>query len=51
MIIRNVTKAFQSIVKQFQDANPGVTVKVENRGVDEHKSAYSSRRGRLRPGT
>ena len=32
-------QAFQSIIKQFQDANPGVTVKVENRGVDEHKSA------------
>jgi raffinose/stachyose/melibiose transport system substrate-binding protein len=35
----SANQAFQSIIKQFQDANPGVTVKVENRGVDEHKSA------------
>lgn len=31
--------AFQSIVKQFEQANPGVTIKVEQRGTDEHKSA------------
>jgi raffinose/stachyose/melibiose transport system substrate-binding protein len=32
-------RAFQEIIKQFEDANPGVTVKIEPRGVDEHKSA------------
>jgi raffinose/stachyose/melibiose transport system substrate-binding protein len=35
----SANKAFQSIVQQFEKANPGVTVKVETRGVDEHKSA------------
>lgn len=35
----SANRAFQSIVKQFQDANPGVTIKVEQRGTDEHKSA------------
>lgn len=35
----SANRAFQSIVKQFEDANPGVTIKVEERGVDEHKSA------------
>jgi raffinose/stachyose/melibiose transport system substrate-binding protein len=35
----SANKAFQSIVQQFEKANPGVTVKVENRGTDEHKSA------------
>ena len=35
----SANQAFQSIIKQFQDANPGVTVKVEQRGTDEHKSA------------
>jgi raffinose/stachyose/melibiose transport system substrate-binding protein len=35
----SANKAFQSIIQQFEKANPGVTVKVENRGVDEHKSA------------
>ncbi len=35
----SANRAFQSIVKQFEDANPGVTVKVEQRGTDEHKSA------------
>ena len=35
----NVSKAFDKIVKDFEAANPGVTVKIENRGTDEHKSA------------
>ncbi len=35
----SANQAFRSIIDQFQAANPGVTVKVENRGVDEHKSA------------
>jgi raffinose/stachyose/melibiose transport system substrate-binding protein len=35
----NVAKAYQSIIKDFETANPGVTVKLENRGTDEHKSA------------
>ena len=35
----SANKAFQSIIQQFEKANPGVTVKVENRGTDEHKSA------------
>jgi raffinose/stachyose/melibiose transport system substrate-binding protein len=35
----SANQAFQSIVKQFQGANPGVTVRVEQRGTDEHKSA------------
>jgi raffinose/stachyose/melibiose transport system substrate-binding protein len=35
----SANKAFQSIVKEFEIANPGVTVKIEPRGVDEHKSA------------
>lgn len=35
----SANKAFQSIVQQFEKANPGVTVKVETRGTDEHKSA------------
>jgi raffinose/stachyose/melibiose transport system substrate-binding protein len=35
----SANKAFQSIVQAFEKANPGVTVKVETRGVDEHKSA------------
>lgn len=35
----SANRAFQSIVKQFEDANPGVTIKVEQRGTDEHKSA------------
>lgn len=35
----SATEGFQAIIKQFQDANPGITVKMENRGVDEHKSA------------
>jgi raffinose/stachyose/melibiose transport system substrate-binding protein len=35
----NVAKAYQSIIKDFEAANPGVTVKLENRGTDEHKSA------------
>ena len=35
----NVTKAFDKIVKDFEAANPGVTVKIEQRSTDEHKSA------------
>jgi raffinose/stachyose/melibiose transport system substrate-binding protein len=35
----SANKAFQGIVQQFEKDNPGVTVKVETRGVDEHKSA------------
>ena len=35
----SANRAFQSIVKQFEDANPGVTIKLEQRGTDEHKSA------------
>ena len=35
----NVAKAFDTIIKDFEAANPGVTVKLENRGTDEHKSA------------
>jgi raffinose/stachyose/melibiose transport system substrate-binding protein len=35
----SANRAFQSIVKQFEEANPGVTIKVEQRGTDEHKSA------------
>ena len=35
----NVAKTFNSIIKDFEAANPGVTVKLENRGTDEHKSA------------
>ena len=34
-----VAKAFETIIKDFETANPGVTVKLENRGTDEHKSA------------
>jgi raffinose/stachyose/melibiose transport system substrate-binding protein len=35
----DIAKTFQSIIKDFEAANPGVTVKLENRGTDEHKSA------------
>ena len=35
----SANQAFQIIIKRFETANPGVTVKVETRGVDEHKSA------------
>jgi raffinose/stachyose/melibiose transport system substrate-binding protein len=34
-----VTKAFDKIISDFEAANPGVTVKLENRATDEHKSA------------
>jgi raffinose/stachyose/melibiose transport system substrate-binding protein len=34
-----VTKAYETIIKDFEAANPGVTIKLENRGTDEHKSA------------
>src|SRR5262249_30790143 len=32
-------RAFHAIVEDFQKANPGVTIKVEPRGTDEHKTA------------
>ncbi len=35
----NVTKAFNKIISDFETANPGATVKLENRATDEHKSA------------
>nr|WP_246731762.1 extracellular solute-binding protein [Methylocapsa sp. S129] len=35
----SANQAFQSIIKQFETANPGMTVQVETRGVDEHKAA------------
>ena len=35
----NVTKAFDKIIKDFEAANPGATIKLENRATDEHKSA------------
>ena len=35
----NVGKAFEKIIKDFEAANPGMTVKLEHRGTDEHKSA------------
>ncbi len=35
----NVSKAFEKIIKDFEAANPGVTIKLENRATDEHKSA------------
>jgi raffinose/stachyose/melibiose transport system substrate-binding protein len=35
----NVTKAFGTIIKDFEAANPGATIKLENRATDEHKSA------------
>ena len=35
----SANRAWQEIIKQFQDANAGVTIKVEQRATDEHKSA------------
>jgi raffinose/stachyose/melibiose transport system substrate-binding protein len=35
----NVGKALEKIIKDFEAANPGVTVKLEPRSTDEHKSA------------
>lgn len=35
----SANRAYQDIVKQFEAANPGVTIKIENRATDEHKSA------------
>ena len=32
-------KALRTIMQQFEAANAGVTVKLETRSVDEHKSA------------
>src|SRR5262244_252366 len=34
-----VGKAYQTIVSDFEKANPGVTVKIEQRSTDEHKAA------------
>ena len=34
-----MAKTFRSIIKDFEAANSGVTIKLENRGTDEHKSA------------
>ncbi|HEY5206493.1 MAG TPA: extracellular solute-binding protein [Roseiarcus sp.] len=35
----NMAKTFQTIIEDFEAANPGVAVKLENRGTDEHMSA------------
>ncbi|MCV3210175.1 extracellular solute-binding protein [Mesorhizobium sp. YC-39] len=35
----SANKAWQKIVSDYEAANPGTTIRVENRGVDEHKSA------------
>ena len=35
----DVTKAFNTIIKDFEAANPGVTIKLENRATDEYKAA------------
>jgi raffinose/stachyose/melibiose transport system substrate-binding protein len=34
-----VSDAFKSIISDFEKANPGVTVKIEQRSTDEHKAA------------
>lgn len=34
-----VQKAFQDVIAKFEEKNPGITVKAETRGVDEHKTA------------
>ncbi len=34
-----MAKAFETIIHDFEAKNPGVTVQLENRGTDEHKSA------------
>src|SRR5215831_20342820 len=36
---QSANQAWMDIIKEFEAANPGVTVKVEGRGTDEHKSA------------
>jgi raffinose/stachyose/melibiose transport system substrate-binding protein len=35
----SANQAWQQIIKDFEAANPGITVKVEGRAVDEHKAA------------
>jgi raffinose/stachyose/melibiose transport system substrate-binding protein len=35
----SANQAFKEIIGAFEAANPGVTVKIENRGTDEHKAA------------
>jgi raffinose/stachyose/melibiose transport system substrate-binding protein len=35
----SANRAWEEIVSDFEAANPGITVQVETRGVDEHKSA------------
>ena len=35
----DVAKTFQTIIEDFEAANPGATVKLEYLGTDEHKSA------------
>ena len=45
----NVGKAFEKIIKDFEAANPGVTVKLEPR-VDRRAQVGSSRRERFRSG-
>src|SRR5262245_60848363 len=35
----SANKAWQKIVSDYEAANPGTTIRIENRGVDEHKSA------------
>jgi raffinose/stachyose/melibiose transport system substrate-binding protein len=35
----SANKAWQKIIADFEAANPGTTIRIENRGVDEHKSA------------
>jgi raffinose/stachyose/melibiose transport system substrate-binding protein len=35
----SANKAFQGIISEFEKANPGTTIKLETRGVDEHKTA------------
>ena len=34
-----VSKAYDTIISDFQKANPGVTIKLEQRSTDEHKAA------------
>jgi len=34
-----VGKAYKNIISDFEKANPGVTVKIEQRSTDEHKAA------------
>ena len=35
----SANQAWQQIIKDFEAANPGITIKVEGRATDEHKSA------------